>query len=86
MIAQNYHYTSLETKAKRLSINLSITKATCRTVEQYETLSQIISNKHKTRRETNRRTRKRRQKSRKRRMKRWRGDGDEKSKWNKKEK
>ena len=41
MIAQNYHYTSLETKAKRLSINLSITKATCRTVEQYETLSQI---------------------------------------------
>lgn len=64
-------------------MNVSIARATSRTTEQYETLSQIIPNKHKTRRKTNRRPRKTRQKKKK---ERWRGDGDEKSKWNKKEK
>lgn len=46
-------------------MNLSITRATCRTTEQYETLSQIIPNKHKARRKTNRRPRKTRQKKKK---------------------
>lgn len=65
MIAQNYDYRSSETKVKRLCMNLSIARATCRTAEKYETLSQITPNKHTTRRETNRRTRNRRQKKKK---------------------
>lgn len=82
MIAQNYDYRSSETKVKRLCMNLSIARATCRTAEQHETLSQITPNKHN---QGGRQIGQGRE-GRKRRRKRWRGDWDEKSKWNKKEK